>query len=120
MAASLTAGVSSDTFRILEKWCLKFLYPNDMQPTPILCEAAQRPRHRVQFPRHLANVTHLGVPGTRYRDIDALFVNIQPNVVGGKLFHGSLLTPHIAGVTLEANERVSALIAERVAEALTS
>ena len=29
-----------------------------------------------------------------------------------------ILTPHIAGVTLEANERVSALIAERVAEAL--
>ena len=29
-----------------------------------------------------------------------------------------LLTPHIAGVTLEANERVSALIAERVTEAL--
>ncbi|HEX5130554.1 MAG TPA: hydroxyacid dehydrogenase [Usitatibacter sp.] len=29
-----------------------------------------------------------------------------------------VLTPHIAGVTLEANERVSALIAERVAEAL--
>jgi (S)-sulfolactate dehydrogenase len=31
---------------------------------------------------------------------------------------GLLLTPHIAGVTLESNERVSALIAERVAEAL--
>jgi (S)-sulfolactate dehydrogenase len=30
-----------------------------------------------------------------------------------------LLTPHIAGVTIEANERVSALIAERVAEALS-
>jgi (S)-sulfolactate dehydrogenase len=30
-----------------------------------------------------------------------------------------LLTPHIAGVTLEANERVSALIAERVAAALS-
>ena len=30
-----------------------------------------------------------------------------------------LLTPHIAGVTLEANERVSAMIAERVAEALS-
>jgi (S)-sulfolactate dehydrogenase len=30
-----------------------------------------------------------------------------------------VLTPHIAGVTLESNERVSALIAERVAEALT-
>jgi (S)-sulfolactate dehydrogenase len=29
-----------------------------------------------------------------------------------------LLTPHIAGVTLESNERVSALIADRVAEAL--
>lgn len=29
-----------------------------------------------------------------------------------------LLTPHIAGVTLESNERVSALIAERVADAL--
>jgi (S)-sulfolactate dehydrogenase len=29
-----------------------------------------------------------------------------------------LLTPHIAGVTIEANERVSALIAERVAAAL--
>jgi (S)-sulfolactate dehydrogenase len=29
-----------------------------------------------------------------------------------------LLTPHIAGVTLEANERVSALIADRVAQAL--
>lgn len=29
-----------------------------------------------------------------------------------------LLTPHIAGVTLEANERVSAMIAERVAAAL--
>ncbi|HXN16131.1 MAG TPA: hydroxyacid dehydrogenase [Usitatibacter sp.] len=31
-----------------------------------------------------------------------------------------LLTPHIAGVTVEANERVSALIAERVAAALGS
>jgi (S)-sulfolactate dehydrogenase len=30
-----------------------------------------------------------------------------------------LLTPHIAGVTLEANERVSAFIADRVAQALT-
>jgi (S)-sulfolactate dehydrogenase len=29
-----------------------------------------------------------------------------------------ILTPHVAGVTLEANERVSALIAERVATAL--
>jgi (S)-sulfolactate dehydrogenase len=29
-----------------------------------------------------------------------------------------LLTPHIAGVTVESNERVSALIAERVAQAL--
>ena len=29
-----------------------------------------------------------------------------------------ILTPHIAGVTLEANERVSALIADRVAAAL--
>jgi (S)-sulfolactate dehydrogenase len=29
-----------------------------------------------------------------------------------------LLTPHIAGVTLESNERVSALIADRVAAAL--
>ena len=29
-----------------------------------------------------------------------------------------ILTPHIAGVTLEANERVSALVAERVAAAL--
>ena len=32
---------------------------------------------------------------------------------------GLLLTPHIAGVTLESNERVSALIAERVSEALS-
>jgi (S)-sulfolactate dehydrogenase len=30
-----------------------------------------------------------------------------------------LLTPHIAGVTVEANERVSALIAERVGQALS-
>ena len=30
-----------------------------------------------------------------------------------------ILTPHIAGVTQEANERVSALIAQRVAEALS-
>jgi len=29
-----------------------------------------------------------------------------------------LLTPHIAGVTVEANERVSSLIADRVAHAL--
>src|SRR5205085_959360 len=29
-----------------------------------------------------------------------------------------ILTPHIAGVTVESNERVSALIAERVAAAL--
>ncbi len=29
-----------------------------------------------------------------------------------------LLTPHVAGVTTESNERVSALIAERVAAAL--
>jgi (S)-sulfolactate dehydrogenase len=32
---------------------------------------------------------------------------------------GLLLTPHIAGVTLESNERVSSFIAERVAEALS-
>ena len=31
-----------------------------------------------------------------------------------------LLTPHIAGITVESNERVSALIAERVASALRS
>jgi (S)-sulfolactate dehydrogenase len=31
-----------------------------------------------------------------------------------------LLTPHIAGITVESNERVSAFIAERVAEALRS
>lgn len=31
-----------------------------------------------------------------------------------------LLTPHVAGVTVESNERVSALIAERVADALGS
>jgi (S)-sulfolactate dehydrogenase len=31
-----------------------------------------------------------------------------------------ILTPHIAGVTLESNERVSGLIAQRVAEALAS
>jgi (S)-sulfolactate dehydrogenase len=31
-----------------------------------------------------------------------------------------VLTPHIAGVTAESNERVSALIAERVIEALAS
>jgi len=31
-----------------------------------------------------------------------------------------ILTPHIAGVTLESNERVSAVIAQRVAEALSS
>jgi (S)-sulfolactate dehydrogenase len=31
-----------------------------------------------------------------------------------------LLTPHIAGVTRESNERVSALIASKVAAALTS
>lgn len=31
-----------------------------------------------------------------------------------------LLTPHIAGVTIESNERVSSLIADRVAAALTS
>jgi (S)-sulfolactate dehydrogenase len=29
-----------------------------------------------------------------------------------------ILTPHIAGVTQESNERVSSLIASRVAEAL--
>jgi (S)-sulfolactate dehydrogenase len=29
-----------------------------------------------------------------------------------------LLTPHIAGITVESNERVSALIADRVAAAL--
>ena len=31
-----------------------------------------------------------------------------------------ILTPHIAGVTLESNERVSALVAERVAAALSA
>jgi len=31
-----------------------------------------------------------------------------------------LLTPHIAGITVESNERVSAFIAERVADALRS
>jgi (S)-sulfolactate dehydrogenase len=33
---------------------------------------------------------------------------------------GLLLTPHVAGVTLESNERVSALIAQQVAEALST
>jgi (S)-sulfolactate dehydrogenase len=33
---------------------------------------------------------------------------------------GLLLTPHIAGVTLESNERVSTLIAEKVSEALSN
>ncbi len=45
---------------------------------------------------------------------------IEPLAAGSPLAGAPrlLLTPHIAGVTLEANERVSALIAERVAQAL--
>ncbi|MEO7743050.1 MAG: hydroxyacid dehydrogenase [Usitatibacter sp.] len=44
----------------------------------------------------------------------------EPLVAGSPLVGAPrlLLTPHIAGVTLEANERVSAMIAERVAAAL--
>jgi len=44
----------------------------------------------------------------------------EPLVAGSPLVGAPrlLLTPHIAGVTLESNERVSALIAERVAAAL--
>ena len=44
----------------------------------------------------------------------------EPLVAGSPLAGAPrlLLTPHIAGVTTEANERVSALIARRVAEAL--
>jgi len=33
---------------------------------------------------------------------------------------GLILTPHIAGVTAESNERVSQMIAEKVLEALAS
>jgi (S)-sulfolactate dehydrogenase len=44
----------------------------------------------------------------------------EPLVAGSPLAGAPrlLLTPHIAGVTTESNERVSALIAERVAQAL--
>lgn len=51
----------------------------------------------------------------------ALDVFEHEPLAGGSPLAGAprlLLTPHIAGVTLEANERVSALIAERVVQAL--
>jgi (S)-sulfolactate dehydrogenase len=51
----------------------------------------------------------------------ALDVFDQEPLAAGSPLAGAprlLLTPHIAGVTVESNERVSALIAERVAEAL--
>jgi (S)-sulfolactate dehydrogenase len=51
----------------------------------------------------------------------ALDVFEQEPLAAGSPLAGAprlLLTPHIAGVTTEANERVSALIARRVAEAL--
>jgi (S)-sulfolactate dehydrogenase len=51
----------------------------------------------------------------------ALDVFDQEPLAAGSSLTGAprlILTPHIAGVTLEANERVSALIAERVADAL--
>jgi (S)-sulfolactate dehydrogenase len=48
--------------------------------------------------------------------------DVEPLPAGSPLVGAPrlLLTPHIAGVTLESNERVSALIAERVACALES
>ena len=48
-----------------------------------------------------------------------VFAN-EPLPAGGALAEAPniLLTPHVAGVTVESNERVSALIAERVAAAL--
>jgi (S)-sulfolactate dehydrogenase len=52
----------------------------------------------------------------------ALDVFDQEPLAAGSPLAGAprlLLTPHIAGVTLESNERVSALIAERVAAALS-
>jgi (S)-sulfolactate dehydrogenase len=52
----------------------------------------------------------------------ALDVFEQEPLAAGSPLAGAprlLLTPHIAGVTVESNERVSALIADRVAEALT-
>jgi (S)-sulfolactate dehydrogenase len=51
----------------------------------------------------------------------ALDVFDQEPLAAGSALVGApnlILTPHIAGVTLESNERVSALIAERVAAAL--
>jgi len=51
----------------------------------------------------------------------ALDVFDEEPLPGGSALAGApnvLLTPHIAGVTIESNERVSALIAERVAAAL--
>ena len=51
----------------------------------------------------------------------ALDVFDHEPLAGGSPLVGAprlLLTPHIAGVTIESNERVSAFIAERVAEAL--
>jgi len=53
----------------------------------------------------------------------AIDVFEQEPLVAGSPLSGAprlILTPHIAGVTLEANERVSALIADRVAEFLSS
>ena len=51
----------------------------------------------------------------------ALDVFVSEPLPAGSSLQGApnlLLTPHIAGVTAESNQRVSSLIASRVAEAL--
>ena len=66
----------------------------------------------------LAKLLHSGRLGGAALDV----FEDEPLAAGSPLATAPrlLLTPHIAGVTLEANERVSALIADRVAEALES
>jgi (S)-sulfolactate dehydrogenase len=50
--------------------------------------------------------------------IDVFETEPQPAAAHWQACPGLILTPHIAGVTTESNERVSSLIAERLLEAL--
>jgi (S)-sulfolactate dehydrogenase len=107
---SLHVPLTDDTRNMIDAKALA-----RMKPDAIVINAA---RGGVVHEAALADALRAGRIGGAALDV---FDREPLSADGGRVFHGLsnlLLTPHIAGVTLESNVRVSDLIADRVLEHL--